>query len=106
MLIFILILLIVSVLINGLLIFLLYHSYRLYLNEEMKIHMLKTMYDREECKSNDFSDCLNEDEYDFPKELRPIPKVPGEQIFLDYLTGKVLTEEEFEKRLKNRRKKQ
>lgn len=89
---FILVLLIISILINGILIFLLYRSYKLYLNEEVKIHMLKTMYDREKCKSDDLSDYLNEDEYDFP--------YPGEQTFMDYLSGKVLTEEEFEKRLK------
>lgn len=71
--------------------------------------MLKAMYERaEECKSDGLP---NEDdfEYDFPEDLRPVPKVPGERIFMDYLTGEIFTEEQyknlnFKERLENRRK--
>lgn len=46
MLIIIFILLVVSIIFNGLLIFLLYRSYRLYQNEEVEKYMLKSMLDR------------------------------------------------------------
>lgn len=109
MLTFIFVLLIISILINGLLIFLLYRSYKLYLNEEVEKHMLKdmleAMYDRvEKCKSDDLS---NKD--DFPEKLKIVPEAPRERIFMDYLTGEIFTEEQyknlnFKERLENRRK--